>query len=262
MITANLEYYRPATLKEASSLFADLEDRGKNPVYYSGGTEIITRLRERSLETGAIVDLKDVPECTTLKMTEEKLTVGSAVTLNEIADSGFFPLLAHICCRFLDHTNRNKVTVGGNMCSSLPYKECILPFLVTDAVVTLTTGEQKGTRTLPLSKVFDKGLALSPGEILVQIHVKKEDLGLPWAYDRVTRQERIAYPLASVAAVKKNGSVRAAVTGVCDYPFTLSSLGTLELPSKPRSDIDGSGEYRTVVAKKLLAQVGRTLGVN
>lgn len=276
MITADLEYYRPSALHEAIEICQRLSNQGKSPVYYSGGTEVITTLREGSLTAGAVIDLKEVPECRVLEIVEDRLVVGSAVTLNEVIDSNLFPLLGEVCRKFLDHTNRNKVTVGGNICSRLPYKETVLPFLVanSEALVEGPAGERRS----PLSEAFHKAMNLSPGEILVQISARKDDLALPWAFHRATRLEKLAYPLASIAAVIGDGLPRVAISGVCDFPFrsqaieqeigdTRSPLGVridkamTRLPAPARNDIDGSGEYRVVVAKNLLAGIVRQLEV-
>jgi len=245
-------------------------------VHYSGGTEVITTLREGSLVADAVIDLKEVPECRALEFQGDTLVVGSAVTLNEVQDSGFFPFLGEVGRMFLDHTNRNKVTVGGNICSRLPYREMALPFLLTDCEVVLA-GTQ-GVRRAAFSEVFDRTLKLNATEVLLQLCTPKAQTEAPWAFERRTRNAKIAYPLASVAALKDGGRVRFALSGVCDFPFRFWALEqcvnesseplsekldltpTL-LPAEPRNDIDGSGEYRIALAKTLLARVARKLEV-
>lgn len=212
-----------------------------------------------------MIDLKEVPECRALEFQGDTLVVGSAVTLNEVQDSGFFPFLGEVGRMFLDHTNRNKVTVGGNICSRLPYREMALPFLLTDCEVVLA-GPQ-GVRRAAFSEVFDRTLKLNATEVLLQLCTPKAQTEAPWAFERRTRNAKIAYPLASVAALKDGGRVRFALSGVCDFPFTSEPLSekldltpTL-LPAEPRNDIDGSGEYRIALAKTLLARVARKLEV-
>lgn len=255
MITGDLEYHRPSRSTDAVKVYGDLSAEGKSPVFYSGGTEIIATLREGSLTAGAIIDLKDVPECRELGVSGEWVTIGSAVTLNEVIEEGAFPLLGAVGKGFLDHTNRNKVTVGGNICSKLPYKEMSLPFLVTQSEALLAG--PNGMRRVPFLDVFQGELDLSDGEILLQIAVKREDTALPWACVRKTRQAKVAYPLASVVAVRKGHDVRMAVTGVCDFPFQCAAAGngSCHLPAEPRTDIDGSGEYRQVVLDKLTREM-------
>lgn len=276
MIALDLQYYRPASWEEAVNIYKSLADQGKNPVYYSGGTEVITTLREGSLVADAVIDLKGVPECRTLEFRGDSLVVGAAVTLNEVLDSGFFPLLGQIGRMFLDHTNRNKVTVGGNICSRLPYREMALPFLLTDSEVVLA-GTQ-GVRRVGFPEVFDRVLRLNATEVLLQVSAPKAQIEMPWAFERRTRNAKIAYPLTSVAGLNDGGYVRLVLSGVCDFPFRSwaleqcmndSSLPLSErldramalLPADPRSDIDGSGEYRVILAKNLLARVARKLEV-
>lgn len=66
MIAFDFEYYRPANIEEACKLHKELTDLGKYPVYYAGGTEIISYSRAGKLRFQAVIDLKDIPQCRTL----------------------------------------------------------------------------------------------------------------------------------------------------------------------------------------------------
>ena len=53
MISFDFEYYRPDDIKEAAEVYAQLQKDGKNPLYFSGGTEVITMARKGTLKFDA-----------------------------------------------------------------------------------------------------------------------------------------------------------------------------------------------------------------
>ena len=63
MVPFDFAYYRPQSIAEATALFAALERDGKRPLYYGGGTEIITLSRLNLVRTAAVIDIKSIPEC-------------------------------------------------------------------------------------------------------------------------------------------------------------------------------------------------------
>jgi xanthine dehydrogenase molybdenum-binding subunit len=62
MIEFDFEYYRPSTIEEAVGLYHTLHTSGKMPIYYSGGTEIITLARSGQIMMGAVIDIKGISE--------------------------------------------------------------------------------------------------------------------------------------------------------------------------------------------------------
>lgn len=44
---------------------------------------------------------------------------GAGVTLTELEDKNLFPLLSKSASEVADHTARNKITLGGNICGHI-----------------------------------------------------------------------------------------------------------------------------------------------
>ncbi|MDV2583678.1 FAD binding domain-containing protein, partial [Alkalibacillus haloalkaliphilus] len=63
MISFDFEYYKPTSINEATQLFQSLVEQGKEPIYFSGGTEVITLGRINQIQTDAVIDFKGIPEC-------------------------------------------------------------------------------------------------------------------------------------------------------------------------------------------------------
>ncbi len=137
MIPLDWVYCRPDTLAEAASAYVDFLKKGLSPVYYGGGSEIITMSRAGSIQPGAVVDLKGIPECLELKRDADKLIIGTANSLSQISESKLFPLLGTAAGRIADHTNQCRITLGGNLCATIIYRETSLPLLLCDAKVVL-----------------------------------------------------------------------------------------------------------------------------
>ena len=217
MIPFDFDYYRPDTVHEAIHLFAQLDYCLKDPLYFGGGTEIITMARTNNIHTQAVIDLKAIPECHAMDFSGNSLIIGACVSLTRIADSGLFPLLGKTCAGIADHTAQGKITIGGNVCGRIIYHEAILPLFLTDCMVVIA-GEY-GWRQMPVWQVFDKELHLNRGEFIVQFVIDRSYLQLPYVHVKRTRNAKIDYPLVSMAAIKTEGRISVAFSGVCSFPF-------------------------------------------
>ncbi|WP_338452832.1 FAD binding domain-containing protein [Niallia oryzisoli] len=270
MISFDFEYYLPASIKEAVQLFEDLHKKEKAPIYFSGGTEIITLGRLNMVKTGAVIDIKRIPECQMFNVQQESLTTGAAVTLTNIDEVNLFPLLSKTVSEIADRTARNKITAGGNICGQIFYREAVLPFLLTDSHMIIAG--RRGTRTVLIHKVFNQKLILEPGEFLVQIKTDQNYLNQPFVSIKKRRQWNTGYPLLTVAALKINGAIRIAISGLTTYPFRAKemeeilnkrgismdqridqAIQTLQVP--PLDDSEGSFPYRLFVLKNTLHDI-------
>lgn len=276
MIPFAFEYYRPASAQEAVFLYHSLLSREKSPMYYAGGTEIISFARLYQLYPRAVIDMKAIPECNTLEFQGDQLIIGAAKTLSQVQESGLFPLLSQCGGRVADHTVRNKITVGGNVCSRLPFREAILALLVSDCEVVIAG--TRGIRQEPMERIYKQSLQLEPGDLLLQFSVDRHNASLPFYSMKKTAngdvaypQDKIGYPLISAALVKKNGQLRAAFSGLCPFPFRAYDLEEIlnhstltveekldqackHLPAQIADNIDGSDSYREFVFRQTLSK--------
>jgi len=275
MIPFDFEYYLPQTAEEAVSLFTRLASEEKKPLYYAGGTEIITFCRQQKLEPGALIDLKNIPETNVFERNNDHLNVGANLSLSRIADENHYPLLAVIVKQIADRTVRNRLTLGGNCCGRLPYREALLPFLLTDAEVLLAGPE--GRRTERVTTLFDKRMKLTKGELLVQFKVPEAKLNLPFHTRRRVKQGPVDYPLYHLGCIREDQELKLAVAGLCAFTFRSSDLeqvlndralnrseaiGTMiaKLPGAIREDERGSAAYRKALFEKDLERLLTEMG--
>ena len=216
MIPFNFLYHRPETLAEAVEAYAHAEREGLKPAYLAGATEVMTFCRMGRMKPGALVDIKRIPECRAQSQEDNDLVFGAALTLNEVIEADFFPLLRQ-ASTIVDHTVRNRLTLGGNIAGMLPYRETVLPLLLTDATARLAC--PAGERIVPLAEVFSKCLRLAPGEVLAQVRVPKAMASRAGLYRRRVRKGRFDYPLVTACFLQANGALRMAVSGAFNFPL-------------------------------------------
>lgn len=276
MIPFSFSYHRPDSISEAVELFHTLNSTGKQVLYYSGGTEIISMARAKNIYTDAVIDLKGIPECNMLGWQNEDLIIGSSQTLTQISESGLFPLLGKAGGRVADHTIQGKITLGGNIGGTIIYREAVLPLLLSET--QMVVANQYGMKRVPITEVFNERLCLGKGEFLVQTITNRDYTLLPYVHVKKTKQDKIDYPLVTIAALKKDNKIRIALSGLCYYPFrsefmeedlnnTDVSIETRinnsinHLPGPVVDDVLGSADYRKFVLYNILAQTLKRLEV-
>ncbi|MCM3566916.1 xanthine dehydrogenase family protein subunit M [Neobacillus mesonae] len=275
MLPFDFEYYRPETLKEAVERYQFLEHQGKQPTYFSGGTELITLGRINLAYADAVIDMKEIAECNMKEFNGDHLVLGSALSLTQIEEANPFPLLTSVASEVADHTARGKITLGGNICAQIFYREAVLPFLLADSQVIIVGPE--GIRNVQINEIFQEHLRLKKGELLVQTVTDRRFIGAPFFAKKRRQQWDTGYPLITVAALKIGQEIRLAISGLCPFPFRSEEMevyinrwgqslearidGALSvLPKSILDDVEGSADYRIFVLRNLLMDALQALG--
>ena len=275
MIAFDFDYYEPETIEEAIELFRNIKNDGKIPRYLSGGTEIITLGRLNLIKPDAVIDIKKIPECNQFKFDDQYLILGAALRLNDFDQNHSFPLLSSVTKEIADHTSNNSITLGGNICGQIYYREAVLPFLLADSICITATSS--GLHKKNINEMFNQQLLMKDGELLVSLATHKVELKLKAVSIKIRQQWNTGYPLVTVAALKKDGFIRVAFSGVCPFPFRSKSMETILnnhslsiekrigealqiIPGSILNDVEGSKEYRLFVLKNTLSTILNELG--
>ncbi|MFA5577511.1 MAG: FAD binding domain-containing protein [Tissierellaceae bacterium] len=270
MIAFDFEYYKPDTVEEAFKLYKQLNLGGKKPIYYGGGTEFISMARMNNRYAGAVIDIKAIEECNVNKIVGGELIMGSALSLSKIAESNLFPLMAYIARRIADHTIQGKITLGGNLLGTIIYKEACLALLLSNSKLVIYGRD--GKRTVPILDMYDQGLRLEEGELLLQIIVDERITGLPFRHVKRTKLEKIDYPLITMAAIKDGDNISLAFSGLYQYPNRSLEMEKIindsSMPEKKKveraieilpegilDDLGASSQFRKFILNELLSQV-------
>ncbi len=270
MIPFPLVYYCPETIEEATLLYRQLRTDGMRPLYYGGGTEILTLARLNQVDAGSLIDLKGIPEMTQIIANDDTIGFGAGLTLIQIAQDDSWPLLTATVDRIADHTSRSKITLGGNLGSTLPYREACLPFLLADSWVEVAS--PNGVEKRPFTAVFEGQLSLAPGEFLLRLWVNRDETHHLFASWKMTRFDWIDYPLVTVAAIREGPHTKMALTGYGKAPMRLKTLDPIfsnssqtagerariavaQLAAAGIDDLHGSAAYRQFVLQNTLTDI-------
>ncbi len=272
MLPFDFDYHKPVSLEEAVQIYQRLERQGKQPIYFSGGTELITLGRLNLAYTEAVIDIKGILDLQAVEWHDGQLFLGSAVSLTKLVEVKPFPLLSQVASGIADHTARGKITLGGNVCARIFYREAALPFLLGGSQAMIAG--PKGVRHVEFDELFSEQLQLGKGELVVQFITDRKIVEAPYFAVKRRQQWEIGYPLITITAVVLNGEMRVSVSGLCPFPFRLAEAeaflnnrelsaaerikGVLKAVPKPvLNDVEGSADYRLFVLENLLEDVLR-----
>ncbi len=162
MYLPDFEYYAPNSVTEVCQLLSKFGDRAK---VYSGGTDILPKMKNGLMAPEVLVSIKNLSELKKIEYVEGKgLVIGGACTHNDLVFSEVLESKYSSVCKAAETMAANQIrhvgTLGGNIASAVPSAD-MPPILITlNATVTLVGAN--GQRILPLEEVF-----LGPGKTIL-----------------------------------------------------------------------------------------------
>lgn len=240
MIAFDFIFERPVTAEAAYALWAQAGEAGKKPLYFSGGTEVVTAMRKGTVKADVVIDLKGIAAYTTLGIGKSPVSggalwIGGGMALGTLIERMPGTLLSEVARGIADHTVRNTLTIGGNICGRLPYREMALGLLTLGAEVVLYGPD--GLVRRPMAEVFHKRLALKPGEFLLGLELEPAALA-ETRYFRRRRQKQtdIDYPICHTVVTRRGEAYSVAVSGVSAYVwFGEKTSGLIEAGASPQA---------------------------
>jgi len=275
------DYIRPRTMKKLVSALAEHKADAK---IIAGGTDLVVLLRDKIVRPNYVIDVKGVRELHKLSWNKKLgLTIGAAVTLNELLDSDIvkqkFGVLWKAASTLADPTIRNRATLVGNICNASPAADTAPALLVLDAKVEVVG--KKGKRTVAIKDFFRgvKKTALKPGEFVRAVKVPNPPEGARGDYLKWGRTAGEDLSVVGVAALADSSEklVRVALSSVAPTPLLVPDIegafrdgGSLDekiekavsiVQSKicPISDVRCCKEYRLYMAGVLTSRVLKQL---
>jgi aerobic carbon-monoxide dehydrogenase medium subunit len=273
----DIQYLAPRTLDEAVGAFAAA---GSAARILAGGTDLLVQMRSGVVHPGLIVDIKKIPEMTSIEETADGgFRVGAAVAGAVLAEHARF---GKVWPGVLEAINligstqvQGRASAGGNLCNGSPAGDSVPAMVAAGAIVTLQGPD--GRREMPVEKVpAGPGRThLLPGEILVSFTLPPRPPGSSDAYLRmIPRTEMdIAVVGIGVSLTLKNGVCTAARVGLGAVAPTVllvepaakaligsklddaalnAAAGACSAACRPIDDKRGTIIYRTKVAGVLL----------
>jgi CO/xanthine dehydrogenase FAD-binding subunit len=228
-------YERPTTLAAAIELLAV---PGADARALAGGTDLIIRLRDGTLQPSVVVDLKRVAELRPqISVRDGALVISAGSVMTDIAAHPLvrerFTSLAEAAAVIGAVQIRNRATLAGNICNASPAADTATPLLVHDARVVVAGPD--GTRRIGLDDFFVRSgvTVLRPAELVTALELPITDRRVGSVHLRRTR--RRGHDLASVTlscAVDEAGVTRLAYGSVGPRPFlAVDASGVLADPA-------------------------------
>jgi 4-hydroxybenzoyl-CoA reductase subunit beta len=113
---ADFQLFRPTMLDEVLKVRTDHPD-GR---LLGGGTDLLVNIRRGIVAPESLIDITDVKELRAIHADAQRIEIGAAVTLAEVAAHPeivrHYPVLAQAAACIAGPTHRNMGTVGGNLC--------------------------------------------------------------------------------------------------------------------------------------------------
>jgi carbon-monoxide dehydrogenase medium subunit len=253
-----------------------------------GGTDLFPQMRDGAARPRVVVDVKELPGMRDLTYDSDGLTVGAAVTMNQLARDPeariHYPALAQAAHSVASYQVRNRATIGGNICNASPCADTSPAVVALDGVMVLS-GPQ-GERELPAEEFFvgPGQTGLRPAEFLMAIRFPTPPAGAAGCYQKLGRNKVgdlavvgvavMGYPdgaarsgyrfhiaLGSVAPVPLR--VPAAEEILADRPpgeesFATAAKKAMEAAS-PISDVRAGASYQTMMVRTLTMRALRDI---
>jgi len=212
------DYVRPDSAEEAVAVLAEYGDAAS---VLAGGQSLMAMLNLRIAEPAVLVDVGRLVELDYIRLADDKVEVGAAVTQNRLKDwpelAGKLPLLA-AALPFVGHfQTRNKGTVCGSIAHADPSSEIPLSLATLGGEVVLRS--RRGMRVLAASD-FQRGMlttARAPDELIIAARFPVHSTRRV-AFREVARRRGDFAILAVAAYVEDENTMRIGIGGIADRP--------------------------------------------
>ena len=273
---SDVQYKVAKTVREAASLMLAAKGKGR---ILAGGTDLLVQMKSGMVAPGMIIDVKKIPEMTTITETKGSFKIGAATPAAVIGEhkklKKTWPGVVEAINLIGSTQVQGRASAGGNLCNASPAADSVPALVAAGAVVTIQG--PKTRRQVPVEK-FAAGpgkTTLKPGEIVVSLTLPARPKGSSDAYLRlIPRTEMdIAVVGVGVSLTMKGGTVTDARVGLGAVAPTVllvenaakaligSKLDDAALDAaadacsaacRPIDDKRGTIKYRTKIAGVLL----------
>lgn len=267
------DYLRPTTLDEA------LQALARPWTVLAGGTDFYPARVGQAIDED-VLDIAGIAALRGITAGPDGWRLGATTTWSELLEADLPPLfdgLKQAAREVGGRQIQNTGTIAGNLCNASPAADGVPPLLALDANVELAG--RAGTRQLSLTSFItgNRRTVLTPGELLVAIHVPRAARDARSAFLKLGARRYLVISIAMAAATLefaggRVGTARIAI-GACSavaqrlpaleaalvgaMPDSLAARveASQLAPLSPIDDVRGSASYRVDVAATLLRRL-------
>jgi xanthine dehydrogenase FAD-binding subunit len=273
------DVFLPSSLKQ----LGDIIQRNPGGKVYSGGTDLLVKMRHATLKPDSLICLEKIPELKGVNETGDHVFIRSGSTISSLIENPIirknFPVMVRAMEVFGSPPIRNMGTLGGNIVTASPAGNTLPPLYVLDAAVEIWSRE--GQSDVPINRfiVGPGKTRLKSGEIVYGIRINKCSEYNLHHFKKVGQRNAMAIAVVSLAAVLKinkigiiekarlawgavgptvltSSEIDAAFTG---RHFTASLFQEvaplIDQLISPISDVRADADYRRQVSANLVKQM-------
>jgi carbon-monoxide dehydrogenase medium subunit len=204
----DFDYVAPESVEEVSRFLADND----GAMILSGGTDIITKMKNGVISPTALVSLKKLPQLKKIEYVQGKgLSIGGACTHNDLIFSETinqrYNSISNAAQTLAANQIRHAGTIAGNIVTAVPSADLPPILIVLGATVTLVS--IKGTRTLSLEDVFagPSRTVLEKNEVMTEIIIPDQLMTGSTYFKYALRKAGALATVGVAAAVHMQGNV-------------------------------------------------------
>jgi len=163
-----IQFAKPNTIAEAVDCLSNTKNGAK---ILAGGTDLLVQLRSGNLNTGAIVDIKNISEVRRITVEKDGFRIGAAVSGAELGENPevtqAWPGVVEALELIGSTQIQSRASLGGNLCNGSPAADSVPAMIAADA--TCSIAGPNGSREIKVEDMITAPgqTALAHGEFLV-----------------------------------------------------------------------------------------------
>jgi carbon-monoxide dehydrogenase medium subunit len=262
VIPAAFEYARAGSFEEAVELLG----RDDDAKLLAGGHSLLPLMRLRFARPSLIVDIDRLEDLRYVRDDGDRIAIGALTCHAQLARDTVLRDGCSVIARAAEHIGdpqvRHRGTIGGSVAHADPASDLSTILLTLDA--ELVAHGPEGERVIAAADFFTGPFATTLGQrdVLTEIRVPKVEQGVYLKYYRRTQDwatvgvaaarvgGRVAVGLASMGATPLRAA--AVEQAVADGASPTDAASSTAEGTDPPSDVSGSAEYRTQLARVLV----------
>ncbi len=147
-----MRYEAPKTVAAAVALLSGVKGQAR---VLAGGTDLLIQMRAGRIEPELLVDIKGIPEMTSIVAEDGGFRVGAAVTCMELVEHTAFarawPGVTDGVRLIGSIQVKGRATMGGNLCNASPAADSVPAMMAAGAVARIVG--PKGMRDAPVENI-------------------------------------------------------------------------------------------------------------
>ena len=208
---SELLYEAPRTLEAATALLAAANGQAR---VLAGGTDLLIQLRAGRVTPGLLVDIKGIPEMTSIVTENGGFRFGAAATCMQLIEHDAFakqwPGVTDAVKLIGSVQVKGRATVGGNLCNASPAADSVPALIAAGAVARIVGPGGKREANVEDIPVGPGKTSLAGGEIVVSLFLPQRPPRSGDAYLRFTPRTEM-----DIAVVGAGVNLTLDETGIC-----------------------------------------------